>query len=60
MLMDLPSEVGDVDASVRFSRDIERVVEELRVSAIEVLNSSKSIARLSHIIVNAILWINTD
>lgn len=60
MLMDLPSEVGDVDASVRLSRDIERVVEELRVSAIEVLNSSKSIARLSHIIVNAILWINTD
>jgi len=43
MLMDLPSEVGDVDAGVGLTRDVEGVVEELRIAIIEILNSGKGI-----------------
>jgi hypothetical protein len=60
VLMDLPSEVGYVDSSVGLSRDVEGVIEELRVTTIEVLNGSEGVTRLSHIIVNAILRVDTD
>jgi hypothetical protein len=43
VLMDLPSEVRDVDSSVGLSRDIEGVIEELRVTTVEVLNGSEGV-----------------
>jgi hypothetical protein len=43
VLMDLPSEVGYVDSSVRLSRDVEGVIEELRVTTVEVLNGSEGV-----------------
>ena len=43
MLMDLPSEVGDIDAGVGLTRDVEGVVEELRVATVEVLNGSEGV-----------------
>jgi len=44
VLMDLPSEVGDVDAGVGLTRDVEGVVEELRVATVEVLDGSEGVA----------------
>ena len=60
VLVDLPSEVGDVDTSVALTGDIERVVKELGEAAVEILHGSKGVLGLSHIIVNSVLRVHTD
>ena len=60
VLVELPSEVGDVDTSITLTGDVQRVVEELGEAAEEVLHGSEGILGLSHIIVNSIFWVHTN
>ena len=60
VLMNLPSEVGNVDASIAFTGDVEGVVEELGESSVEVLHGGKGVLGLGHIIVDSVLGVLTD
>jgi hypothetical protein len=55
VIVDLPSEVGSVDASIAFAGDVEVIGKELGEASVEVEKGSKGVLRLSHVIVDAVL-----
>jgi hypothetical protein len=60
VLVELPSEVRDVDTSITLTGDVQRIVEELGEATEEVLHSSEGVLGLSHIIVNSIFWVHSN